>query len=207
MSPKALIIVDMQNDFCEGGSLAVQGGRSLIEPMNELMKSEHWDLIVASKDWHPRNHISFASNHKPPNNEVFSPVRLVSSAGEHFMSTLWPDHCVQDTEGAEFVEGLDTNLIQSVVLKGHEPHLEFYSAFRDVFKSENTELESLLRSNHISKVVIVGIAYEFCVTNTALDAAQLGFETIVETRLTKPITELGAAQATKQLKEAGITLI
>lgn len=203
----ALLIIDVQNDFCEGGSLAVSGGKSLIEPINSLIKSKRWDLVIASQDWHPESHISFASNHH--GKEPFSQQTIEAPDGSSrsFKTTLWPNHCVQGTFGAAFVDGLNVDAFDAVVHKGQHQSSEFYSAFKDVFQLNESELLSILKSHNIKEVEIVGLAYDFCVMHTALDAAQAGFKTVVNTKYTKSIGEESANEATKALKSAGVILI
>lgn len=200
----ALLIVDFQNDFCEGGALPVQGGRSLAKPINELIASQKWDLVIASKDWHPEGHVSFASAH--PQTSVLEPYELIGDNGSKFTTTLWPDHCINGTTGAEIVEGLNISELDNVVYKGQHPEVEFYSAFSDVFGKHTTDLEDILRRKSITDIVVIGLAFDFCVMHTALDAARKGFQTTVNTNCTRSISEESEKEAIKRLKEAGVSL-
>ena len=147
----ALILVDIQNDFCPGGSLAVREGDRIVPIVNELQK--RFDLVVATKDWHPPGHSSFES--------------------------LWPPHCVQGTGGAEFVAALDTSRIAHVFLKGTDPAVDSYSGFFDNEHKLSTGLGDWLRAQGVTRVTVVGLATDYCVKFTALDALRLGFETTV----------------------------
>jgi nicotinamidase/pyrazinamidase len=147
----ALILVDIQNDFCPGGSLAVEEGDRIIPVVNELQKK--FGLIVATKDWHPPGHSSFES--------------------------LWPPHCVQGTEGAEFAPGLDTSRVAHTFLKGTDPAVDSYSGFFDNEHKLSTGLGDWLRAQGVTAVTVVGLATDYCVKFTALDALRLGFETTV----------------------------
>ena len=148
---RALVLVDIQNDFCPGGSLAVREGDQIVPVVNELQR--HFDLVVATKDWHPPGHASF--------------------------ETLWPPHCVQGTSGAEFVPALDTARIARTFLKGSDPVVDSYSGFFDNEHKRATGLGDYLQAQGVTDVVIVGLATDYCVKFTALDALQLGFRTTV----------------------------
>ena len=147
----ALILVDIQNDFCPGGSLAVREGDRVVPIVNELQK--HFDLVIATKDWHPAGHASF--------------------------ETLWPPHCVQGTQGAEFVPTLDTTRITRTFLKGTDMEVDSYSGFFDNEHRRATGLGDYLKAQGVNAVVITGLATDYCVKFTALDALQLGFRTTV----------------------------
>jgi len=149
--PRALIVVDFQSDFTPGGALAVDGGDEIAPRVNELAASEAFDLVVATRDWHPPEHGSFARQGGP-----------------------WPEHCVQGTPGAELHPALDRSKLDTVIDKGQNPATEGYSGF------EATELESLLRERGIDELTIVGLATDVCVKNTALDALRAGFGVRVE---------------------------
>lgn len=167
---KALIVVDIQNDFLPGGALAVKDGDQIIPVVNELMPK--FDLVVATKDWHPADHESFASNHR--GRQVGDVIKL-----KGIPQVLWPDHCVQDTAGAEFADSLEVDLIQKIFYKGTDPAIDSYSGFFDNGKEKDTGLASFLKSNGILQVFIVGLATDYCVKYTALDAADIGFRTTV----------------------------
>jgi nicotinamidase/pyrazinamidase len=162
---KALILVDIQNDFCPGGSLAVPDGDSVVPSANRLQKQ--FDLIVATQDWHPRGHGSFASAHGKPIYEVIT----IRGAPQ----TLWPDHCVQGTHGAELVSALDRARIMRIFQKGTDPEIDSYSGFLDADHAHATGLADYLRERGVDEVYLAGLATDYCVKYTALDAAQLGF--------------------------------
>lgn len=175
---KALLIVDVQNDFLEGGSLAVPRGYEVIAEINERQKD--YDLVVATQDWHPQNHESFASMH--PDKDVFQTIEL-----KGLPQTLWPVHCVQGSYGAEFHKDLKINKIEAVFRKGTNPELDSYSGFFDNAKQKNTGLSGYLQSRNISEVHVVGLAADYCVYYTAKDALELGFETKIIASATRPI--------------------
>lgn len=199
----ALVIVDFQNDFVEGGSLAVKGGLSLAASINSLIHSRKWECVVATKDWHPKNHISFASTHDMT---PFSNLD-VSIDGKAMHLTLWPDHCIQESFGAMIVDSIDLGSIDYIVEKGCDADHEFYSAFRDTSKTQETELYAYLKSKAIDSVYIVGLALDFCVLHTALDSADYGFKTTVLTAYTKPITPEGAVRALHMLQQKGVQCV
>ncbi|MBN1438812.1 MAG: bifunctional nicotinamidase/pyrazinamidase [Anaerolineales bacterium] len=166
---KALILVDIQNDFCPGGALAVPEGDAVIPIANRLQKE--FDLVVATQDWHPRGHASFASTHGKPVYEVIE----IRGAPQ----TLWPDHCVQGTAGAELAPGLERTRIARVFQKGTDPEIDSYSGFLDADHKHSTGLADYLREKGVEEIYIAGLATDYCVKSTALDAVQLGFRTRV----------------------------
>jgi nicotinamidase/pyrazinamidase len=169
---EALIVIDVQNDFCPGGGLAVAGGDEIIAPINDLM--EEFETVVLTQDWHPADHASFAANH--PGAAPFSLTEM-----PYGPQVLWPVHCVQGTRGAAFHAGLRTDPAQLVIRKGFRPEIDSYSAFFENDRTTPTGLEGYLRARGISTVTLVGLATDYCVAYSALDAARLGFAvTIVE---------------------------
>ncbi|OGW79409.1 MAG: nicotinamidase [Omnitrophica bacterium RIFCSPLOWO2_12_FULL_44_17] len=166
---KALIIVDLQKDFVQGGSLAVPDGVSIIRVINQLQTC--FDIVVATKDWHPKNHISFASTHGKKTGEV-----IETDGIKHI---LWPDHCVQNTKGAEFVDHLNPERIERVFYKGADPKIDSYSGFFDDGRKSATGLDDYLKNQNVREVYIVGLATDYCVKYTAIDAAGLGYQTCV----------------------------
>jgi nicotinamidase/pyrazinamidase len=154
--PKALLLIDIQNDFVPGGALAVPKGHEVVPVANRLIDqfTRAGDLVVATQDWHPPNHSSFISR---------------NPAGG-----IWPDHCVQNTSGAEFVAGLNVAGIRKVVRKGDDPRIDSYSGFFDNDHQRQTELAEVLRKAGVNTVYILGLATDYCVKFTALDARQLG---------------------------------
>jgi nicotinamidase/pyrazinamidase len=167
---KALIVVDIQNDFVEGGALEVKGGRSIIGTVNRLM--EEFGIVVATQDFHPANHGSFADNH--PGQSLYSVIEL-----DGLDQVLWPRHCVQGTAGAEFPPELDIRHFDKVVPKGTDPLIDSYSGFFDNGHRKSTGLADYLHGKGVSEVYIVGIATDFCVKYTALDAVAEGFITFL----------------------------
>ncbi|MDY8110570.1 bifunctional nicotinamidase/pyrazinamidase [Fulvimarina sp. 2208YS6-2-32] len=165
----ALIIVDVQNDFCAGGSLAVPDGDAIVPLVNRLAR--RFDLVVATQDWHSAGHASFASTHgKAP----FETVELYYGT-----QVLWPDHCVMGTSGAAFHPRLDVPGTQMIVRKGFHPGVDSYSAFREADHRTPTGLVGYLRERGASRLFVCGLALDFCVNWTALDGCEAGFEVVV----------------------------
>ena len=167
---RALILVDIQNDFMPGGALPTRGGDEIIGVVNRLQKL--FPLVVATQDWHPQNHGSFASNH--PGRK---PGEVIDLNG--LPQVLWPDHCVQETSGAELHADLDQEPIAEVIRKGTDPAIDSYSGFFDNAHRKATGLEDVLRSKGVTEVHVVGLATDYCVKYTALDSLSLGFRTVV----------------------------
>ncbi|MFV0576987.1 MAG: bifunctional nicotinamidase/pyrazinamidase [Vibrio sp.] len=202
---KALIIVDMQNSFVEGQdpvvhSLAVNGGRELVSGINALQ--EKFDFIIATKDWHPADHGSFASQYADKN--VFEMTTL-----NGVEQILWPDHCVQDSLGAEFVDGLNIDKIAHITYKGTDPKVDSYSGFKDNNSQAKTDLDDVLKSSSVTDIYIVGLAADFCVKATAVDGAQLGYKTYFVKDLTAAVMpEQENMDALYQdLQAAGVNII
>jgi len=167
MNPHALILVDLQNDFLPGGALGVPGGDEVIPLANRLM--DDFEIIVATQDWHPPDHGSFAANH--PGRQVFESIDL-----HGLPQTLWPVHCVQGTPGAEFAPGLDAGRITRVFRKGTRPEVDSYSGLFDNGRRHSTGLAEWLREQGVTRVTVCGIATDYCVKFTALDAVAEGFD-------------------------------
>lgn len=163
----ALIIVDIQYDFLPGGALAVADGDAVIPVINRIQ--ENYSLVVATQDWHPAGHHSFASAH--PGHDPFATIDLGG-----FDQVLWPDHCVQGTAGARLSDQLDTHRIEAVFRKGTDPTIDSYSGFFDNGKRKRTGLAGYLHDRGITAVSVCGLAADYCVYFTAMDALQLGFE-------------------------------
>jgi nicotinamidase/pyrazinamidase len=172
---EALIVVDVQNDFCPGGALAVEAGGEVVDPINK-MAAEH-DLVIATRDWHPPDHGSFEAHGGP-----------------------WPEHCVQGTQGAELHPQIDRDKVDEVVDKGQDPATEGYSGF------EGTGLEQLLRERGVDRVQIAGLALDYCVKNTALDAKRHGFDVVVHRGATRAVNVNRGddERAVAELREAGV---
>lgn len=193
---KALIIVDVQNDFLPGGALAVNRGDEIIPVVNKLQHSGYFDLIIATQDWHPKDHGSFASNH--PGKKPFEKTNL--SGLEHI---LWPDHCVQGTEGAEFSKLLDVKNIEAIFRKGMDKNIDSYSAFFDNAKLKETGLAGYLKGRNVDEVFIAGLAGDFCVFYSSMDAIESGFKVTVIEDATRSIDDTNFKRAVKELKEKG----
>lgn len=175
---KTLIIVDLQNDFLDGGSLAVPNGNEVIPIINEIQND--FDLIVATQDWHPANHKSFAANHL--NKNEFEVIDL-----NGLQQVLWPIHCVQGSFGAEFYSELNFNKIEAIFRKGMDAEIDSYSGFFDNGKRKNTGLFGYLKDRNVTEVFVCGLAADYCVQFTANDALNLGFKTTIIDNATKPI--------------------
>lgn len=184
VAPKnaALIIVDMQNDFLPGGSLEVDGGNHIIPTINALQPK--FNLVVATQDWHPVDHKSFASQHTGMN--VFEDIEL-----NGLPQTLWPDHCVQGTEGADLSKDLDTHQIEAIFRKGMDQEIDSYSGFYDNGQRKKTGMAGYLKDRGIETIFICGLAADFCVYFTAIDGLDLGFEVIIIENACKPIAQAG----------------
>ncbi|UWQ49486.1 bifunctional nicotinamidase/pyrazinamidase [Leisingera caerulea] len=194
---QALIVVDVQNDFCPGGALAVPGGDEVVAPINAMM--DRFDAVILTQDWHPAGHSSFASAH--PGKAPFETVEM-----PYGTQVLWPDHCVQGTEGAAFHKDLRTDG-DLIIRKGFRPAIDSYSGFYENDKATPTGLEGYLRSRGITRLTLAGLATDFCVAFTALDAARLGFDVTVDLAACRAIDLDGSLQAAlDQMKEAGIAL-
>lgn len=197
---EALIIVDIQNDFLPGGALAVKDGDVIIPVVNLLAKS--FKHVFATQDWHPANHGSFASNH--PGMQISEFVDL-----HGVRQILWPNHCVQDTKGAEFSQELQIQYIQKVFQKGTNPKVDSYSGFYDNNKVESTGLLDHLHTLNIDTVYIVGLAADYCVKFTVLDALDAGLKTYLFTDATKGVnlSEKDTELAFAEMETKGAILI
>ena len=182
---KALLVIDVQNDFCEGGSLAVPKSNEIIFDINQLMKKDEFAMVVATKDWHPANHSSFLSNNE---------------------KGVWPDHCVKGTKGAEFHPELNMEAIDFMFTKGSNPEVDSYSGFMENDHKTTTGLGEFLRTKGVTEVVVVGLALDYCVKATALDAMKQGFKTTVLLDYTRAvnINEGDGELAITELQKAGV---
>jgi nicotinamidase/pyrazinamidase len=193
---KALIVIDVQNDFCPGGALAVAEGDQIINRINGLM--DDFPTVVLTQDWHPATHSSFAANH--PGAEPFSLTQM-----PYGPQVLWPTHCVQGTTGAEFHTALRTAPAQLVIRKGFRPGIDSYSAFFENDHATATGLEGYLRSRGVTDLTFVGLATDYCVAYSALDAARLGFKATVLEGATRAIDLNGSlAEAKAKMHAAGV---
>ena len=181
----ALIVVDVQNGFTSGGNLEVAHAEQIIPTINQLAR--HFDNIVLTQDWHPENHISFVENH--PNRKAYELIQL-----DYGPQVLWPSHCVQGTQDAKFHPDLNIPTAQLIIRKGFRSQIDSYSAFMEADHKTTTGLAGYLKERGIDTVYIVGIATDFCVAWTAMDAAKLGFKVFVISDATKAIDLHGSLQ-------------
>ena len=195
---KALLLVDIQNDFIPGGALPVTDGDAIIPVVNTLMP--YFDLVVATQDWHPQNHGSFASNH--PGKKVYDVIEL-----NGLQQILWPDHCVQGSKGADFAPGLNMNPVEAIFRKGTDPGIDSYSGFFDNGRKKSTALADYLKGRKINEVLVVGLAGEFCVNFTILDAVDQGFKTYLIEDGTRPLNKDDFEKAKANMKAKGVGII
>ena len=195
---QALIVIDVQNDFCPGGALAVPQGDSIVPGINALISE--FDTVVLTQDWHPAGHSSFASSH-----EGAEPYSLIDMP--YGPQVLWPDHCIQGSLGARFHTDLHRDRADLIIRKGCNPQVDSYSAFFENDHITPTGLEGYLHTRGIDKVVMVGLALDFCVNYSAVDAAKLGFKVEVRQPLTRAIDLDGSlSTAFSGMKDAGVVL-
>jgi len=198
MAREALIVIDVQNDFCPGGALAVEYGHEVVPVINMLI--ERFEHVVLTQDWHPAGHSSFASSHvgKNPFEQIDMP---------YGQQTLWPDHCVQGTPGADFHPELEWTKAEMVIRKGFRKGIDSYSAFFENDHKTPTGLTGYLRERGIKKVTLAGLATDFCVAYSALDAVKQGFAAAVVMDASRGIDLNGSMAAmTEKMREAGVTL-
>jgi nicotinamidase/pyrazinamidase len=193
------LIIDVQNDFCPGGALAVADGDAVVPVVNRL--AERFDHVVLTQDWHPAGHSSFATSH--PGAAPFSTVTM-----PYGPQTLWPDHCIQGTTGAAFHPQLATDKAELVIRKGFRAAIDSYSAFFENDLKTPTGLAGYLRERRLKRIVMAGLATDYCVHYSALDARRLGFETAVVLSGCRAIDLAGSlASAAAAMTEAGVALI
>ena len=193
---RALIVIDVQNDFCPGGALAVSGGDEIVAGINALMAD--FEVVVLTQDWHPAGHSSFASTHEAA---PFSTTEM-----PYGTQVLWPDHCIQGTDGAAFHPDLRTDG-DLLIRKGSNPAIDSYSAFFENDHTTPTGLEGYLRTRGIDDVTLVGLATDYCVAYSAIDAAKLGFIARVRLDLCRAIDMDGSLlMAQNDMKKAGVLL-
>ncbi|AGT10149.1 bifunctional nicotinamidase/pyrazinamidase [Paracoccus aminophilus] len=195
---KALIVVDMQVDFCPGGALAVAGGDEITAPINGMMAE--FDAVILTQDWHPADHLSFADNH--PGAAPFSVTEM-----DYGPQVLWPAHCMIGTEGSDFHMELDVDRADLIIRKGFRPEIDSYSAFFENDHETATGLAGYLRDRGITDLTFVGLALDFCVGWSAIDAARLGFKATVVEAACRAIDLEGSLEAARQaMTEAGVIL-
>ncbi|KAF5384015.1 hypothetical protein D9757_006918 [Collybiopsis confluens] len=213
----ALLIIDLQEDFCPPiGALAVTDGRSITPIINDLLQLP-FVKKVATKDWHPPNHISFAANHPAPNNIPFTSYATIANPNnpnEIQTTRLWPVHCIQGTPNAELIPELDLSRIDTIVDKGKDPRVEMYSAFEAPFrnplvKEASSGLSQILKEAGVTDVFVTGLAMDYCVQNSAKDAASEGFKTYVISEATKAVDPGpdGWGKTEEELRAAGIKMV
>lgn len=198
MTQTALIVIDVQNDFCPGGALAVAGGDQIVPGINAAMDAV--GAVILTQDWHPADHSSFASQHPGK-----APMEVTQMP--YGPQVLWPDHCVQGTRGAEFHPALQANRADMIIRKGYNRNIDSYSAFFENDHKTPTGLEGYLRTRGISRLVMVGLATDFCVNFSALDAVKLGFDVTVRRDLCRGIDLEGSLDAALDgMRQAGVAL-
>jgi nicotinamidase/pyrazinamidase len=196
---KTLILIDVQNDFMPYGALPVVEGDQIVPIINKIIYK--FDLVVATQDWHPKNHISFASNHKDK-----KPFDVMDLDG--FKQTLWPDHCVQGTSGAEFHPDLETKPIEAIFRKGTNPNIDSYSGFYDNLHKKNTGLAGYLREKKAKDLYFVGLATDYCVYYSIIDALKEGFNVYLIEDATRAIDKnLYENHLKKELFEKNVKII
>jgi len=195
----ALLVIDVQNDFCPAGALEVAGGNEIIPYINKEMVK--YDCVVLTQDWHPKGHSSFATSHEGKN-----PLELIKMP--YGDQVLWPDHCVQGSKGAEFHPDLNIEQANAIIRKGSNPFIDSYSAFFENDKKTPTGLDGYLKSLEIEKINLVGLATDFCVNYSAQDAANLGYKVSVLEKMCRAIDLNGSLAAAKsEMQNCGVEII
>ncbi len=195
----ALLVIDVQNDFCPAGALEVAGGNEIIPYINEEMVK--YDCVVLTQDWHPKGHSSFATSHEGKN-----PLELIKMP--YGDQVLWPDHCVQGSKGAEFHPDLNIEQANAIIRKGSNPFIDSYSAFFENDRKTPTGLDGYLKSLEIEKINLVGLATDFCVNYSAQDAVNLGYKVSVLEKMCRAIDLNGSLAAAKsEMQDCGVEFI
>jgi nicotinamidase/pyrazinamidase len=195
---RALVLVDIQNDFIPGGALAVPSGDEIIPIVNVIQA--RFELVVATQDWHPADHKSFASNH--PGKTIFEVIEL-----DGLQQVLWPDHCMQGTAGAAFCHTLNINKVEAIFRKGMDSEIDSYSGFYDNGHRKTTALAEYLRGKQVTEVYVAGLAADYCVYYTAKDAIQEGFTTYIIEDAVRAISAEGFTKAKDDVKSKGGKII
>jgi nicotinamidase/pyrazinamidase len=199
----ALLVIDVQHDFLPGGALPVREGDRILAPLRRLLEARVFDVVVATQDWHPPNHVSFASHHADRR-----PFETITLYGHD--QVLWPDHCVAGTPGAELDPDLPWRYFRAIVRKGTDPAVDSYSGFRNNWNVEGrrppTGLAGYLREIDVTEVFVCGLARDVCVKWTAEDAASLGFKTTVLWDLTRPVDPASDSAVAAALGAAGVRI-
>ncbi len=195
----ALLIIDVQNDFCSAGALEVVGGNEIVPYINEEMAK--YDCVVLTQDWHPKGHSSFATSHEGKN-----PLELIKMP--YGDQVLWPDHCIQGSKGAEFHPDLNIEQANAIIRKGSNPFIDSYSAFFENDRKTPTGLDGYLKSLEIEKINLVGLATDFCVNYSAQDAANLGYKVSLLEKMCRAIDLNGSlAVAKSEMQNCGVEFI
>ena len=195
----ALLVIDIQNDFCPAGALEVAGGNEIVSDINQEMKK--YDCVVLTQDWHPKGHSSFAKSHKGKN-----PLDVVRMP--YGDQVLWPEHCIQGSKGAEFHCKLDTDRASAVIRKGSNPLIDSYSAFFENDRRTATGLDGYFKTLGIEEIYLVGLATDFCVNYSAQDAAKLGYKVSVFEGMCRAIDLNGSLElARTEMRDCGVELI
>jgi nicotinamidase/pyrazinamidase len=195
----ALLVIDVQNDFCPAGALAVVGGNEIIPHINEEMAK--YDCVVLTQDWHPKGHSSFATSHEGKN-----PLELIKMP--YGDQVLWPDHCIQGSKGAEFHPDLNIEQANAIIRKGSNPFIDSYSAFFENDRKTPTGLDGYFKSLEIERINLVGLATDFCVNFSAQDAANLGYKVSVLEKMCRAIDLNGSLAAAKsEMQNCGVEFI
>jgi nicotinamidase/pyrazinamidase len=210
MKNKALIIVDPQNDFCEGGSLAVNNANEIFPEIKRLREHFKFKRVYITRDWHLSTHVSFASNHK--DKKPFTQIPMTIYRNNTYLNynlDLWPVHCVSNTKGAEFHKDLQVLSTDKIINKGTLYDVETFSGFRDIFNGqfETTELLTDMFNNYIETVVICGLATDYCVKSTAIDSATYAFKTLVLESASRGVSEDTTKKAISTMKDHGIIFV
>jgi nicotinamidase/pyrazinamidase len=198
-SQDVLLVIDVQNDFCPGGRLPVTDGAQVVTPIQRVAR--HFEHVILTQDWHPPGHHSFASAH--PGKQPYETIEL-----SYGLQTLWPDHCVQGSAGAHFVESLALPQAELILRKGFRPEIDSYSAFFENDKTTSTGLAGYLRDRGLTRVFCAGLAYDFCVGYSALDARKAGFEAVVLRDACRAIDLNGSVERIEEeLRDAGVAVV
>jgi nicotinamidase/pyrazinamidase len=197
---RVLIVVDVQNDFCPGGALQIKDGDSIIPLINRIM--DRFDLVVATQDWHPQNQVSFASNN--PGKNIYDQINISGIA-----QTLWPDHCIQGTKGAEFHDDLDLSKFCLILRKGMNPLVDSYSAFIENDRNTETGLAGYLKALKVREIFICGLATDYCVYYSAMDSLRYGFRcnVIIDATRGVDVPEGSIGAVVSEMKNKGISVI
>ena len=196
---EALLVIDVQNDFCPNGALAVAGGDTIVQPINVAM--DKFNTVVLTQDWHPTDHKSFASSHE--NKNPFDTVEM-----SYGYQVLWPDHCIQCSVGARFHPDLTHKRADVIIRKGSNPAVDSYSAFYENDKVTPTGLHGYLKNREVTKLTLVGLATDYCVAFSALDAEKLGYVVTVRLDMARAIDSDGSLNAAlDKMSKAGVNLV